>query len=42
MRQRRADLFFVNSKQRPAAVLLDRCEYAIGGQRDIRERVRIV
>jgi len=33
---------YVNSKQRPAAVLLDQCDYAIGGQRDIREHFRIV
>jgi hypothetical protein len=26
----------------PAAVLLDQCDYAIGGQRDIREHFRIV
>ena len=34
--------FFVNSKWRPGAVLLDQCDYAIRGQRDIREHVRIV
>jgi hypothetical protein len=33
---------YVNSKQRPGAVLLNQCDYAIGGQRDIREHVRIV
>jgi hypothetical protein len=33
---------YVNSKQRPAAVLLDQCDYAIGGERDIREHFRIV
>jgi hypothetical protein len=33
---------YVNSKQRPAAVLLDQCDYAIGSQRDIREHARIV